>query len=179
MKPTLKILYLIIAVALSSCGGTINTTKYVNTIPPNVKTAYIIPPQNSKYIKFKFGTLTYPGYYMAAEDPAPVKEELIGDTAEVIKAELEKRGIKATIAQKGDEPDDFDIIVQYYDTWRWDFKKILDKLQIYFIAPTGDKILAKSTFTISENKETHNFPTPKKEVPKMIEEIFEKNQQAE
>ncbi len=178
MKSTLKILYFIIAIALSSCGGTINTTRFLNTVPPQLKTAYIISPQNSNYIKFKFGTLSYPGYYVAAEDPAPVKEELIGDTAEVIKKELEKRGIQATIGMKGDKPDDYDIIIQYYDTWRWDFKKVLDKLEIYFIAPTGDKILAKSTFTISENKEMHNFPTPKKEVPKMIKELFEKNQQA-
>jgi hypothetical protein len=45
-------------------------------------------------------------------------------------------------------------------------KKILDKLEIVFITPAADKIIAKSTYNIYKNKEMHNFPTPKKKFQK-------------
>ncbi len=80
----------------------------------------------------------------------------------------------AEIGKKEDTPEGFDLIIQYYDTWRWDFKKILDKLEIVFITPEGDKVIAKSTYNIYANKEMHNFPTPEKEVPKMIKELLAK-----
>ena len=94
--------------------------------------------------------------------------------SEKIKKELEKNGIIAEIGKKEDTPVGFDFIVQYYDTWRWDFKKILDKLEIVFITAEGDKVIAKSTYNIYKNKEMHNFPTPEKEVPKMIKELLAK-----
>jgi len=65
------------------------------------------------------------------------------------------------------------INVSVYDTWRWDLKKILDKLEIVFISPKGE-VIAKSTYNIYWNKEIHNFPSPEKEVPKMIKELLEK-----
>ena len=53
-------------------------------------------------------------------------------------------------------------------------KKILDELEISFISPEGNKVIAKSNFNIYKNKELHNFPTPEKEVPKMIKELIGK-----
>ena len=72
----------------------------------------------------------------------------------------------------GSEPKDFDLIVEYKDKWRWDFKKILDELEIKFITPNGKEIISKSNFIIYKNKELHNFPSPEKEVPKMIKELL-------
>jgi hypothetical protein len=155
------------------CAGTITTVKSPEQITKNYKKAYIISTDNSKYIQFKFGIITPFAYIKPSDDPA-VQHDQIGTTADVIKAELEKNGIIAVIGKKEDTPADFDFIVQYYDTWRWDFKKILDKLEIVFITPEGDKIIAKSTYNIYKNKELHNFPTPEKEVPKMIKELLSK-----
>jgi len=166
--PLLILTYIII-----SCKGTINTVKYSENNFSKYKKAYIISSENSEYIKLKFGDLTYGGYLPPEDDPAE-KMKVIGNTDTIIKRELEKRGIYAVIGKKGDTPENFDLIVKYKDKWRWDFKKILDKLEISFISPEGNKVLAKSNFSIYKNKELHNFPTPEKEVPKMIKELLNK-----
>lgn len=78
------------------------------------------------------------------------------------------------IGKKGDIPENFDLIIKYKDKWRWDFKKILDELEISYISKKRHKIIAKSTFNIYKNKELHNFPIPEKVVPKMIKERLNK-----
>ena len=168
-----KIFYLLIVLALSSCGGTIKTIQYPDVTKPEFKKAYIVSPENSQYIRFKFGTLTPMGYLPPVDDQAE-ESEVIGNTDAVIKQELEKYGIQSIIGKKGDTPEGFDFIVQYTDTWRWDFKNILDRLEIAFVSSDGEQLLAKSTFNIYKNKELHNFPTPEKEVPKMIRELLKK-----
>lgn len=168
-----KIYYLLITVVLCSCGGTVKTTQYPNQSTAEFKKAYIVSTENSQYIHFKFGKITPFGYLPPVDDPAE-ENEVIGNTDTVIQQELEKHGIESVIGKKGDMPEGFDLIVEYKDTWRWDFKKILDELDIYFIAPEGNRLLARSTYSIYKNKELHNFPTPEKEVPKMIRELLGK-----
>ncbi|NHJ85657.1 MAG: hypothetical protein FK734_09360 [Asgard group archaeon] len=129
--------------------------------------------ENSKYIEFRFGIITPFVYYVPPDDPA-IEHETIGNTDLVIKQELEKYGIYTVIGKRGDSPENFDLIVEYNDTWRWDFKEIIDKLEIAFISPSGDSLIAKSTYNISKNKELHNFPTPEKVVHKMIQELLQK-----
>jgi hypothetical protein len=169
-----KSFYLFIAITLfTSCAGTINTVRHTSE-KPEYKRAVIISAQNSQYIQFKFGTFIGPGLYVPpTTDPSAIKHEIIGNTDEVIRKELEKYGISAEIIREGAVPDDFDLLVEYYDTWRWDLKNILDKLEIVFISPKGE-VIATSTYNIYKNKEFHNFPLPEKEVPKMIKELLEK-----
>ena len=164
-------LYLFVSTLLYSCAGTINTIKYTPQTTLKYTKAYIISSKNSKYIKFKFGIITPYAYIVLPDDPAE-DHDIISNTDNVIKQELEKYGIQAVIGKRGDTPEDFDLIVEYNDTWRWDFKKILDKLEIVFISPDGDNVIARSTYNIYRNKEFHNFPTPEKEVPKMIKELL-------
>jgi len=174
MKTTLhKLPVFLLIILLCSCAGTIKTVRTSNQNLTNYTKAYIISAENSQYIQFKFGIITPVGYIVLPDDPAK-NHEVIGNTDIVIKKELEKYGIKAEIGKKGDLPNDFDLIVVYNDTWRWDLKKVLDKLEIIFISPDGNKEIARSTFNISKNKEMHNFPTPEKEVPKMIKELLNK-----
>jgi hypothetical protein len=156
-----------------SCKGTIDTVKYSKNKTSNHKKAYIISSENSEYIKFKFGNFSYGGYVPPKDDSAE-KLKRIGNTDTIIKQVLEKYGIFSVIGKKGDTPEDFDLIIKYRDTWRWDFKKILDELEISFISKKGNKVLAKSTFNIYKNKELHNFPTPEKVIPKMIKELLSK-----
>ena len=163
---------LIIAVLFSSCAGTINTVRYINN-QTEYKRAVIVSAENSQYIRFKPGIIIPLGVYIVLPDDPAEKQEVIGNTDKVIKQELEKYGIDAEIIKKGEITEDFDLLVEYYDTWRWDFKKILDKLEIVFISPKGE-VIAKSTYNIYWNKEIHNFPTPEKEVPKMIKELLDK-----
>ena len=167
-----KITYLATFLLLLNCGGTIKTTTYSNQSNSKFKRAYIISSENSQYIKFKFGSFK-PYGYVAPIDESSETNDVIGNTDTIIKQELEKHGIQALIGKKGDSPENFDLIVTYNDTWRWDFKKILDKLEIVFISPEGDSIIAKSTYNIYKNKKLHNFPTPEKEVPKMIKELLD------
>ncbi|AWG22550.1 hypothetical protein FFWV33_13945 [Flavobacterium faecale] len=162
---------LLLAMLFSSCAGTIKTTNYAKEPNRNFKKACIISTEGSKYIKFRFGVLTPFGIYVPA-DKAAIEHSTIGNTAEVIKQELENNGITATIAAADTVLTDFDLIIEYNDVWRWDFKKILDHLDLFFISGTGDQLLAKSSFSIYKNKELHNFPTPEKEVPKMIKEFL-------
>ncbi|NLB63200.1 MAG: hypothetical protein GX801_03725 [Fibrobacter sp.] len=158
---------------LCSCAGTIHTVKHDNT-QTVYKKAIIISAESSNYISFQPGAIISPGVYVPLfDDPAAEKHEVIGNTDMVIKQELEKHGIYAEIVKKGEIAEEFDFIVGYYDTWRWDFKQILDKLEIIFVSPTGT-LLAKSTYNIYKNKELHNFPSPEKEVPKMIKELLGK-----
>ena len=165
--------YLLMILILSGCAGTVQTAKYPGYANSEFRKAYIVSTENSEYIKFKFGKITPVGYLPPADDPAE-KSEVIGNTDAVIKQELEKYGIQSVIGKRGDVPEDFDLIVHYSDTWRWDFKKILDRLEIAFVAPDGERMLAKSTYNIYKNKELHNFPSPEKEVPKMIKELLGK-----
>lgn len=138
------------------------------------KRAYIVSVENSNYIKFRFGVIT-PIAYIQLPDRSSVKHKVIGNTDLVIKQELEKYGIKADIGKRDDIPSaDIDFIVLYNDTWRWDFKKILDKLEIVFISASDNTEIARSIFNIHENKEIHNFPNPEKEVPKMIKKLLAK-----
>lgn len=160
-------------IGLNSCAGTINTVRKTDHNTPSYTKAYIISAENSQYIKFKFGVITPFAYIVLPDNPAQ-KHEVIGNTDIVIKNELEKNGIHAEIGHKDVIPEGFDLIVMYYDTWRWDFKKILDKLEIVFISPNGKEELARSTYNIYQNKELHNFPTPEKEVPKMLRELLKK-----
>ncbi|WP_299016486.1 hypothetical protein [uncultured Polaribacter sp.] len=173
MKKKILGILVLFATIFFSCKGTINTVRYSENSPKKFKRAFIISLENSEYIKFKFGNFTYAGYLPSKDDKAK-KVEVIGNTDTIIKRELEKRGILAVIGKKGDEPENFDLIVKYKDKWRWDFKKILDELEISFISPKGNKVIAKSHFSIYKNKELHNFPTPEKEVPKMIKELIGK-----
>lgn len=167
----IKIIFII--VLFSNCAGTIKTLNYSEVGSETYKKAYIVSAKSSDYIKFKFGTFTYNGYMVPVDD-ASVESEVIGNTAEVIKEELGKYGIEGTIGEKGDQPEGYDLIVKYTDTWRWDFKKVLDKLEIIFVSAEGDSILAKSTYDIYHNKELHNFPSPEKEVPKMMKQLLKK-----
>jgi hypothetical protein len=168
-----RALFLLTSLLLYGCAGTINTTKYPTQNTANFTKAYIVSTEDSQYIQFKFGVIT-PFGIIVPQDDAAEKHKIIGNTDSVIKDELAKYGITSEIGKKGDLPSGFDLIVEYNDTWRWDFKKILDKLEIVFISPEGDKAIAKSTYTIYKNKELHNFPTPEKEVPKMIKELLKK-----
>ena len=160
-------------ITLLSCKGTINTINYSENNLKEFKKAFIVSNENSEYIKFEFGEFTYGGY-LPPNCEKSEKVDIIGNTDTIIKNELEKRGIFAVIGKKGDEPKDFDLIVKYNDKWRWDFKKILDELEITLISPEGNNIIAKSKFSIYKNKELHNFPTPEKEVPKMMKELLGK-----
>ena len=164
--------FVFILITFYNFKGTISTVTYSNSKIKNYKSAYIISSENSEYIKFKFGELSYGGYLPPKDYPAE-KLKRIGNTDTIIKRELEKYGILSIIGKKGDTPENFDLIIKYTDKWRWDFKNILDELKIYFISKEGNKILAKSTFNIYKNKELHNFPIPKKVVPKMIKELLD------
>lgn len=163
--------YLLLSGFACSCGGTIKTTHYQEPALSEFRKAYIVSSENSQYVQFKFGTMTPFGYMAPIDDPAE-KHGVIGFTASIIKQELEKHGIQSMIGEKGDMPEGFDLIIEYYDVWRWDFKNILEHLDIFFIAPEGNLLLAKSTFRMYTNKELHNFPSPEKEVPRMIRELL-------
>ncbi len=166
-------LVLCIIILFSSCAGTIKTVRKDPLYYPEYENAYIISAENSQYIKFKFGIITPYAYIVLPDSPA-AEHEIIGNTDAVIKNELQKYGINAEIGIKGDIPENIDLIVLYNDIWRWDFKKVLDRLDIVFISPGDNKEIAKSTYNIYKNKELHNFPTPEKEVPKMIKELLNK-----
>lgn len=158
-----------------NCAGTIKTAKYTkDIIQAKYKKAYIVSSKYSEYIRPRLGTITPFGQYVPRPDEPPVKKEVIGNIAEVIKQELGKYGIFAEIGNENNLLTDHDLIVVYKDTWRWDFKKILDNLEISFVLPETGQSIAVSKYSIYHNKEFHNFPTPEKEVPKMIKQLLEK-----
>jgi hypothetical protein len=168
-------IFLLLFLMLCSCAGTIRTTKYTNQNASNYKKAYVVVNQSSQYIEFQPSIITPNLYISMPDDPAEV-HEVIGNTDIVIKEELEKYGM---IVEIGKMPDtaSFDLMVKYNDTWRWDFKKILDRLEIIFISPEDGTEIAKSIYKMTIFKEFHNFPSPKKEVPKMIKQLLDNKNQ--
>ena len=118
--------FLLFALALSSCAGTVRTTQQAS-VRPDYKSAYIVSAEHSNYIKFKMGIIT-PFFYVVPADGPAQKREVIGDTDLVIEQELLKYGVQSTIGQKDDPLAGYDLVVFYNETWRWDFNKILDKL---------------------------------------------------
>lgn len=169
----LTIIVFVFVIMSSGCAGTINTVRYSTQENQKYHKVYIISAENSQYIQFKPGIIVPIGTYIILPDDPAVEHQVIGNTDTVIKKELEIYGINSEIVKKGDVLGDFDLIIEYHDTWRWDFKKVLDKLEILFISPNGE-VISKSIFDIHKNKEMHNFPTPEKEVPKMIKELLAK-----
>jgi len=119
------------------------------------------------------GIVTPFAYIVPADDPAQ-NHDVIGNTAIVLKNELETYGIQTDIGKKSEIPNGYDLIVFYQDTWRWDFKRILDRLEIVFVSGDGKSEIARSTYNIYRNKDLHDFPTPEKEVPKMLKELLKK-----
>ncbi len=162
-KSISSIIAVVIIIIFSNCAGTINTVGSLK--PSQYQNAFIVSAQHSEYIKFKF-------LYMYFGDNAPTSREKIGNTDLVIKSELDKRGINSVIGEDGEIPQNTDLIILYNDVWRWDFKPVLDNLEIVFISPSTKEEIARSTFNIYRNKEIHNFPNAEKEVPKMIEELL-------
>ncbi len=156
---------------LTGCAGTIKTHNYHSVKEKTFNKVYVVAAENSKFIRFKPGIVLPMGSYIVLKDDPAVQKPVIGNTDQVIKAELEQYGYDVEIVNKGDLLGDFDFLVAYQDTWRWDFKKVLDRLEIYLIAPDG-KVIGKSLYKIFWNKEMHNFPTPKKEVPKMMKALL-------
>ena len=123
-----------VIIAFSSCSGTINTRFQPNVPKQEFKKAFIISSENSGYIRQKFPIITPLVVVFPGDDPAE-DHKTIGNTAEVIKQELEKRNIECTIGKRGETPENTDLIVMYSDVWRWDMKKILDNLVIVFVTP--------------------------------------------
>ncbi len=178
MNKTQRFIYLtlttsVLFILISGCAGTINTVKFSVIENREQKKAYILSAENSQYVQFKPGIILPNGGYIVLPDDPSETHEVIGKTDLIIKKEVEKYGVKTEIVKKGDILGDFDFLIEFHDTWRWDFTKVLDKLEILLISPNGT-IISKSEFKIYKNKEMHNFPTPEKEVPKMIKELFEK-----
>ena len=162
-----------VIIAFSSCSGTINTTFQPNVPKQEFKKAFIISSENSGYIRQKFPIITPLVVVFPGDDPAE-DHKTIGNTAEVIKQELEKRNIVCTIGKRGETPENTDLIVMYSDVWRWDMKKILDNLVVVFVTPDGKQEISRSTYKIY-SRDIHNFPTPEKEVPKMMKQLFHEN----
>lgn len=159
-----------ITLLLCSCAGTINTVFQPNIPRTEFKKAFIISSENSGYIRQKFPIITPLVVVFPGDDPAE-DHKVIGNTAEVIKQELEKRNIECTIGKPGQVPENTDLIVMYSDVWRWDMKKILDNLVIVFVTPDGKREIGHSAYKIY-SRDIHNFPTPQKEVPKMMKQLF-------
>lgn len=155
------------------CAGTIKTHNYYSTQEKTYNKVYVVAAENSQFIRFKPGIILPMGGYIVLRDDPAVQRSVIGNTDQVIKTELERYGYNVEIVHRGDLLGDFDFLVEYHDTWRWDFKKVLDRLEIYMIASDG-RVIAKSLYKIFNNKELHNFPTPNKEVPKMVKALLSK-----
>lgn len=166
------LLQVAIIILFGSCAGTIKTVRSFELKPTHFKKALIVSSENSKFIHFKFGTITPFGLYVIQPDDPALENKVIGNTAVVLKNEIEKYGIEAIIGKKDESAENYDFVVFYYDVWRWDFKNILDKLEIVFYSSDGKTEIARSTYNIYKNKELHDFPSPEKEIPKMIYQIF-------
>ena len=94
-----SILLLIVAMLFCNCAGTIHTVRHVNT-QNEYKKAVIISAESSNYIQFKPGIIIPIGVYIVLPDDPAEKREVIGNTDNVIKQELEKYGIHAEIVKK-------------------------------------------------------------------------------
>lgn len=169
MQPFIRIFSYFIITILFSCSGKIITSNE-GFIRNQFNKAYIISNKDSRR-KLPF-VIPLPNAIIHGTTSAGDTKK-IGNIEQVIKDELEKHGFEAIIASDDEEiPEDIDFIVIYYDIWRWDFKNILEYLEIVFLHSNGEDVLARSIYKIHASKEFHNFPTPKKEIPKMFDQLL-------
>jgi hypothetical protein len=172
VKCLLGILGLFGTLLIGSCAGTISVKKNQNDELNKIKKAFIVSAKNSKFIKIQFGTFIAGVGYIPPVDERAEEAAAVGKTDEIIKKELEKYNVISIIGNQGEVPQNIDVIVIYNDVWRWDFKNVLDQLEIDFINPKTNQIICEATYKIGD-KEMHDFPTSEKEVPKMIKKIME------
>lgn len=110
----------------------------------------------------------YPGYneirYMV-KDTVPAIEPVFS----LIKKELRSLGYTCTIYNSLPEIDHKAIYISYQDYWEWDFKRYMHLMVMNVFNPNDELIFRVVSY--SNHKGFHNFPTPTKQIPLMIEEL--------
>ena len=168
-----SLIFLMFLIPIAGCAGKI-ITNFNNTNQLSTeKCLYIIENEYSIKNKIYFYPIIGPGFGTAGVISGPkVKVKPFENTAEIIKKELNKFGINAIIGKESEIPEDIKIIVRYYDVWEWDIKMYLKELTIIFRSIEKGENLVAGSFVAAH---LHNFPTSKREVPKIIEKIFNKS----
>ncbi len=160
-------LLFIVAIMLSSCAGSYYIDKYTDDPLQGVNKVYIIKADSSYYEKFMMGIVLPSGYIPLVVDGEVVKTKAIGDTDKYLKKEFDKLGMKTSIGYYNEIPDDTDLLVIYSDKWRWDFKKIMDRLDVEFIDYRSKELVAEMKYRIG-SKDMHDYPSAQEEVPRLF-----------
>lgn len=165
------LLALTVSIMLSSCAGSYYIDKYTDDPLQGVSKVYIIKADSSYYENFMMGIVLPSGYVPPVVDGEVVKKKAIGDTDKYLKQEFDKMGMKTSIGYYKDIPDDTDLLVIYSDKWRWDFKKIMDRLDVEFINYKSKELVAEMKYRIG-SKEMHDYPSAQEEVPRLFEKYL-------
>jgi hypothetical protein len=100
----------------------------------------------------------------------------IEPTFSFIREELGNHGFKSTVWNSAPEIDDHSIYLTYQDYWRWDFKRYMHMMVICIFKPNNELIF--KVVSHSSPKGFHNFPTPQKQIPLMIDKLSKHLEQA-
>jgi hypothetical protein len=159
---------------LVGCAGVVRSTVIHDEFYKQKK-VLIIKSDASSYIPFQMGNIIG-GMYFPPTTSTVKEKPVIGNTDIVIKKELEKRGFEVYIA--GDKPitNDFQLVVRYKDTWKWDMSDYMPYLEIYFMDAATLKTNARTSY--ANSSETHDYPTPEKTIPKMLDDLLKTKDKA-
>lgn len=162
---------IILSIFISGCSGTINT-KINNPEKLTEKQGYLII-ENTSSINIDVNympIITQSFATVAGSDGQRREVSPYEKTAELIKQELELYEIEASIGSENTIDSDTKILVSYQDEWQRDLIMMLRYFNIYFIDCKTKTLVAEANF---KSNFIHNFPTTKKEIPRMIKSIFE------
>lgn len=162
-----KLALVITASLLCSCAGSYYIDKYTEDPLQDVESVYIIKADSSYYEKFMMGMILPTGYVPPVVDGEIVKKNAIGDTDKYLKIEFDKLGMNTSIGSYNEIPDTTDLLVIYSDKWRWDFKKVMDKLDVELIDYKSKELVGEMKYRIG-SKEMHDYPSAEEEVPRLF-----------
>ena len=93
----------------------------------------------------------------------------IEPSSSIIEKELPQHGYSCTIRSSSPDPDNSAIYLSYQDYWERDLKKYMH-LMVISVFNSQDKLIYK-VVSHSNPKGFHNYPTPAKQLPLMIDEL--------
>lgn len=161
------LLLLAFAGTLASCSTRLLVTNDQIDRQPIPQRIMVIPNDSSRF----FPAAMYPSYQTIDNHVTKVVEAFYPIDS-LICVEFRARGIDCSIA-KENEPIALDAPqITYKDYWTWDFTDYMHLLKMNVYKSDGSPLM--EIISQGNTAGMHSYPKPKKQVPKMVDEIIEK-----
>jgi len=162
----LTLLFVVILTIFCSCSTKQYLLKSTDQDLSQIKRILIVNNDFSNIIPVGI----YPSYENI-DDFVTKKDSAISDIPELVCVELLKRQINCEIAYEHSEINNETYYIEYQDYWAWDFKKYMHvlKMKLY-----KNGIEIKTVASQGNGAGMHDYPTPEKQIPLLIDLLLKK-----